>query len=375
MISHPNHEAIQRLLTQFRALLSEYETKFTTYTQIKDTYIDELQKVNGGNPCGTYSGTFNPVSQSCYNKIWSDHKCTTTAPTVDSTKTFSELVTYVFGISKSADQKTLCYGAAPAPPAIDNRIINTDNNPIANGRDANFATKINNTWDRTTGSIVSSGATGSVDDCLQACASRSGCTGATYDTTSTTTKTCSLVVGSGKLTATEAKDGKKTAIYMKLSDFSNQLNASYQELFTIITNLEAKRTEIQRLIGDGTGSGIMYELNTLTENELRIKYEDLNTEKSILRELLNNRNVIEASYKSENNMVHDEKIRLRFWSIIAVIIVLFFIKYFFGFDSLSINVIFFITIFIVLGLTLSSPSGFAAMGILFLVFLVLILFR
>jgi hypothetical protein len=375
-MSNPNDEAIQKLITEFNALHSEYQTKFTLYNQLKDTYTAELQKVNGGNPCGSYSllGNSTNISQACFSQIWSDQKCTTTAPRVDSSKTFMQLLTDVFTKSKSSSDadKTSCYGPAPAT-GTDTRIFNTADVAVANGRDTNFSkassSTQNYTWKNTPGGIVLPQVTqSSEDDCLQLCSKTNGCTGATYDITNANAKSCTLVTGPGKLMSTSSSSPKKTAIFLKLTNYSNELNNLYQELGVIMNNLEAKSIAIQDQLDD-----VNINLNTLSNQSLREEYEILFAEKSALRDLLNQRTMIQASYKEENNMATNEKTRLRFWTIIAIIMILFIIKYFLGIDSPSINIIFLITVFIVLSFSLSSPSGFAAMGILFLVFLMLIM--
>lgn len=371
-MSNTNDDIIQQLVTEFNTLQSDYQTTLSTYVQTKEDYLQELQKINGKNPCESYSllGTSTNISQACFSKIWKDQKCTTVAPNVDSTKTFMQLLTDAFTISKSADPtiKTSCYGSAPAS-GPDTRIFNTSLEYLANGHDADFKTEKNIIWDKADNSVITSmtETPTSKTNCLQLCAKTSGCTGATYDGIANP-KTCTLVNGPGKLVATTVTNPPtKIAIYLKLSDYSNQLKILNDDLIAKMTLLEQKRAFIQTKL-DLVNS----DLSSL-EGPFKSNYDTLIAEKTTLTNLLNAHKDIEATYKEEQMLVSNEKTRLRFWSVIAIIAVLFIVKYFFGFDSPSINAVFWITIFIILGLSLSSPSGFAAMGILFLVFLILII--
>ena len=371
-MSNRNDDIIKRLVTDFNTLQTEYQTKLSLYVSTKESYLQELQKVNGGNPCGSYSllGTSTNISQDCFSQIWSDQKCTTTAPKVDSSKTFMQLLSDVFTKSKSTtdSDRIACYGPAPST-GTDTRIFNTTAGYFANGHDYDFRTQNNVTWvpvDSTVATSMTETPT-NITHCLQLCAKTSGCTGATYEGTISPQK-CTLVNGPGRLVeTTHTSPPSKMGIYSKLTSYSTQLNLLNSELLAIITSLETKKAQIQSRL-----DLVNLDLSSL-EGPFKTDYETLIAEKATLTNLLNSHRDIEAKYKQENNLANNEKTRLRFWSILAVIIVLFIIKYFFGFYSPSINAIFWITIFIVLGLSLTSPSGFAAMGILFLVFLLLMI--
>jgi hypothetical protein len=375
MSENTNDTEIKRLITQFNTLQTEYQTKLTAYISTKESYLQELQIVNGGNPCGSYSllGTTTGISQNCYNQIWKDQKCTTTAPKVDSTKTFLQLLQDAFtkSTSSSDSNKKLCYGNAINP------VINTSTTYLANSHDSDFKTQVNRSWvpststSTSTSPTITSVSTNSVNDCLQMCAKTSGCTGATYEksTTNPLSQICSLVNGPGKLTKPTSKTPPKTAIYLKLVDYSTQLKTLNNELLAKMDSLETIRSNIQSKL-DIVNTDLLK-----IEGPLRSDYATLINEKQNLTDIINKYNDIEASYKENKQFSHDETGRLRLWSIIAVVAVLFIIKHFFGFDSPSINMFFWVTIFIVLGLSLNTPSGFAAMGILFLVFLILTINR
>ena len=377
-----NGDYIKQLIMNFNNLQSDYQAKLRIYVQKKEDYIQELQKVTG-NPCGSYSllGTSTNISLDCYKQIWSDQKCSKPVTSMDSTqssKTFMQLLEEAFRVSKSTIpiDKTACYNSNnPSNP-------NTASAYIARGRDSDFEQKSPlgtkaYSWVGQGSSFTNSPVTStSADNCLQLCAKTTGCTGATYNvipgstSLAPSTKTCNLVIGNGKLVETTVPASpvsQQTAIYLKLSNYLNELNDSNSQLLASIANLETLRVEIQ--------SNLTTTTNSLTnmEQPFTDDYEQLIDEKEKLTNMIHSYNNIQASYEEQHKLANDSKLGLRFWSIIAVIIVLFIIKYFFGFDSPSINAVFLTTIFIILGLSLSSPSGFAAMCILFLVFLILII--
>jgi hypothetical protein len=374
-MSNKNNNIIKKLVTEFNTLHSEYQTKLSLYVSTKESYLQELQKVNKIDKCksdfmkGAGNGNNINISQECYNQIWKEEMCTTPTPKVDPKKSLKELAEYVFSISTSntAADKKLCYGNVQSPN------INTATKYYINRNEKNFSIQNNSTWVPASVSDNSKVYTHQVNDanrCLQMCAIGAPgqqCTGATYDT-SNATKTCSLVIAPGKLVAT--RDTNKTAIYSKLFfDYSIQLQSLNDELLAIMTSLESKREEIQSNLD-------LVNIDLLNiEGPLRSDYATLIDEKQKLSDMINKYNDIEASYKEEKQSANDEIKHLRLWSIVAIILILFIIKHFFGFDSPSINVVFWITIFIVLGLSLNTPSGFAAMGILFLVFLILTINR
>lgn len=377
-----NGDYIKQLILNFNNLQSVYQAKLQTYVQKKEDYIQELQKIHG-NPCGSYSllGTSTNISLDCYNQIWSDQKCTKPVISMNSeqsSKTFIQLLEEAFGKSKSAvsNDKLSCYNTSnPSNP-------NTALAYVARGRDSDFGkksplgTKAYSWVVQDSSSTISSVIPTDSDNCLQLCAKTTGCTGATYDmipgsnVRDSPTKTCNLVIGKGKLVETTVPASPvaaQTAIYLKLSNHLNELNDLNSQLLGSIANLETIRVEIQ--------SNLINTENNLInlEQPFTRDHEELIIEKEKLTNMINSYNNIEASYKENYNLANNEKLGLRFWSIIAVIMVLFITKYFFGFDSPSINAVFLITIFIILGLSLSSPSGFAAMCIFFLVFLILII--
>lgn len=372
-MSNPNDQIVQKLITEFNALQSEYQTKLTSYESTKENYFNQLQKVNQVDYCkpvfigGGMNGNNNNVSQECYNQIWKEEKCTTPTPKVDPSKTLLQLVQDVFSTSTSnnASNKILCYGDANVTN------INTATKYYLNRNEKNFTSQNNSTWVPVSDSDKTKVYTHSVNDakrCLEMCAIGSPseiCTGATYDTSK---KTCSVVIAPGKLV--ETSDTNKTAIYSKIFlDYSIQLNNLNSQLLGLMDNLETKRAEIQSYL-NVVNVGL-----TDLEGPLRSDYATLIAEKKKLTNVINKYNDIEASYKEEQYLANHETTSLRFWTVMTIIIAIFIIRHFLGFNLFSVNSVFWVIGLIVLGLSLSSPSGFAVMCVLLLLFLILTINR
>lgn len=207
-----------------------------------------------------------------------------------------------------------------------------------------------------------------LNSCLKSCVSNAECTGATYDSTvskSSSFKNCSLFKGSASLNDTN--DINKTAIIPNLTNYLLTLNNLNEKLFAKMNQLRDTSNLLAPYLIDSTSK-----LSSM-ESGFRDDYNKLLEQKKKISETLQNYNSIEAIRNEEYNFAHNENGRLRFWAIIALFIVLYLVKSFLGLDSLPINVVFFIIVFLVLGLSLNNPIGFATMGFLLLVFLLLAL--
>lgn len=208
--------------------------------------------------------------------------------------------------------------------------------------------------------------TANLNSCLTACVSNAECSGATFVSTTSSApfNNCSLVKGNdGQLNS--VNNNNKTAIIPKLTNYLLILNK-------INGDLIIKMNQIR-----DTGNLLLPYLNNTntqlfsSDPAFKAEYENLMAQKKKISDALANYNTIEAIRTEEYNSVHNENISLRFWSIIALFVILYIVKNFFGFDSPSINAVFWIIVFIVLGLSLNNPMGFVTMGALLLVFLLL----
>ena len=107
----PLTDDINTGLLEIKTLQTQYTTKLSAYQIAKDNYINALT-INTMNPCKTYLSSTTNISQQCYNKIWTDQKCTTPPGTLTSAAAYSSILNWVFTKSKSTldADKTFCYG-------------------------------------------------------------------------------------------------------------------------------------------------------------------------------------------------------------------------------------------------------------------------
>ncbi len=345
-------------LLEIKTLQTQYTNTISAYQIAKNNYINALA-VDISNPCKSYSLTSTGVSQACYNKIWSDQKCTTAAPTVTASSTFTQLLTDAFNKSKSAAaaDKTLCYGTNTNP------VLNTAATAVSSARNSNFITVPRSTWTIGSGATASSSTAATSDVCIQTCAANTACTGATYTTSAS--NNCVSVIGNGILTSTPSVS-TNNALIPQITSYLFTLKKLNTELTGIIDSLEVKLQALQPKL-DEVNSKLLD--TSLFETGFRDDYEELVADRSNIAQLLAKHNDVMASLNERSLFANRESSSLQIWTIGAIVVFILLIKNLFGWDSPAINTIFWLTIIVLLGLTLSNPTGFIGMGILFLVFL------
>jgi hypothetical protein len=355
----PLTDDITAKLLTIKALQTQYENTIKAYGIAKDNYGDTLT-INTLNPCKSYSLTSTSISQACANKIWSDQKCTTTAPTVVSTSTFNELLTNAFTKSKSSvtADKTLCYGTAANP------VLNTSLTAVSSAHNSDFIAIPSSTWTGATATVITTVTTAATRDlCIQTCAANVACTGSTY--TAAATNNCSSVIGSGILTATPLVS-TNIALIPQLTNNLLTLNTLNTTLMGIIDSIEQELLILQPNL-DAESAQLLD--TSLFETGFRADYATLIADRTKIADLLKNYDDLSTEYDEKSLFANRENNSLRIWTIAAVIMFIFLIKYAFGLDSPAINTIFWLTVIVLLGLTLSNPTGFIGLGILILLFL------
>jgi hypothetical protein len=134
----------------------------------------------------------------------------------------------------------------------------------------------------------------------------------------------------------------------------------------IIDNIEQKLIAIQPKL-DSERSQLLD--SSLFETGFRSDYESLLEDRTEIANLLAKYNDVSAAHDEKTLFANRENNSLHIWTIGTVIMIIFLIKRAFGLDSPAINTIFLITVIVLIGLTLSNPTGFIGLGILFLIFL------
>jgi len=358
----PLTDDINTGLLGIKALKTQYATKLLAYETAKNNYTNALT-INTMNPCKTYLSSTTNISQQCYNKIWADQKCTTPAATLTSSASYSSILNWVFAKSKSntdAD-KISCYGSSTSP------ILNTSATAVSSSHNSNLISVPEKTWTPGTGATTVLSTTASSAACMQTCVDDISCTGSTYNSTAQTNN-CSLVRGPGILSSSSANN---TAIIPQLTSYLLILKTLNDELIAIIDNIETKLTAMDSNLDAETAQLLD---SSAFEVGFRSDYDSLITDRANIAELLAKHDDVLAAYDEKSLFANRENNSLRLWTIGAIVIVIFLIKIGFGLNSPAINTIFWTTVIVLIGLTLSNPTGFIGLGILFLIFLSFIIY-
>jgi hypothetical protein len=242
--------------------------------------------------------------------------------------------------------------------------INALNDSISHPSD--FVSISNSKWTAVSETTTATTLTTATDinACINTCSADTACTGSTYTTSAT--NNCSSVRGPGIITSTISNSIALIPKVTNLLIALNNLNTLNATLMALIDSIENALESIQPDLVEENNNFLD---SSDFQKNLKIEYENLLKERSKIAELLANYNDVSSIYDEKTLFASRENNSLRIWTIGTVIMLMFFIKHVFGLDSPSINAIFWITIIVLLGLTLSNPTGFIGLGILFLIFL------
>jgi hypothetical protein len=316
------------------------------------------------NPCKTYLSSTTNISQQCYDKIWADQKCTTPPGTLTSAAAYSSILNWVFTKSKTNTDvdKLSCYGSSTSS------ILNTSPTAVSSSHNSDLISVPGKTWTAGTGATTVLSTTGTLAACMQTCVDDISCTGSTYDSTASLSNNCSLVRGPGILSSSVAAN---TAIIPQLTSYLLVLKSLNDELIALIDNIESKLTAMDSNLAAETAQ--LLDTSSF-EVGFRADYASLITDRDNIAELLAKHDDVLAAYDEKSLFANRENNSLRLWTIGAIVIVIFLIKIGFGLNSPAINTIFWTTVIVLIGLTLSNPTGFIGLGILFLIFLSFIIY-
>ena len=162
-----------------------------------------------------------------------------------------------------------------------------------------------------------------------------------------------------------------TAIIPQLTSYLLTLKTLNDELIALIDNIETKLTAMDSNLAAETAQ--LLDTSSF-EVGFRADYASLITDRENIAELLAKHDDVLATYDEKSLFANRENNSLRLWTIGAIVIVIFLIKIGFGLNSPAINTIFWTTVIVLIGLTLSNPTGFIGLGILFLIFLSFIIY-
>jgi hypothetical protein len=112
-----NYNNGESLILDLETLSMQYKNLLIEYENAVKNYVSFLQQ-EAATPCGSYVGSSKNVSQTCFNKIWTDTGCVQ-PPSVSTQSTLNELINWAYQISTNTSytKRMQCYGN-PGNPYI-----------------------------------------------------------------------------------------------------------------------------------------------------------------------------------------------------------------------------------------------------------------
>jgi hypothetical protein len=342
-MSNPNIDEAKQILLEIQTLEKEYDVLFSQYDIAFETYKNALLS----NPCIRYKMNDTNISNGCYKKIWSDQGCSTSTPTLtpnDVNKTYNTLVQETYEMSKSSlpENKTKCYGTGasnPKPAPIyshEGTIYSSFDNKEFNVNSYQTLSNVTNK-----------------ESCNLGCAIDTNCKAALFIPGNTAS--CQLYNTFGQL-----KDSSSKSVLITLTNLRTRLAEIIELINTKIQNPKVKEYMSSK------------EMN-LNKNivDIRFKYEEMLKKNSEIEYMFQQYNTANTDYEEQKIFVSQQNLSYRFWTIAAIIFCIIIVKQMFGIDIPSGNTMFWATLIIVASFTLSKPSGFAMMGFLLIIFLLI----
>ena len=355
--SNNNDDTIDNATIRIATLEKEYDQYLKLYQAAYKNYLTILN--TSSNPCEKYKMESKGVSQECYNKIWADQKCTTTAPTIgdwQNDQTYEGLVndSYMWATLTDVDHRNGCYG--------DTTDYNTNTEAtLSLGKD--FSPVPGRTWWGTHG--IKEGTAATKDECVSMCASDSTCTGATFNPVK---RYCWTRGGDGGLSTGEPDE---FALIPKLKRVMLILNGLNDKLISVNEELRAETKKINPIMKEEK------QTNEEKQQKFDTYYNDLSDDKMEMAKMLNEYNSLESDLNNQTLFVEQQNLSYRLWFLLAFILFLITLKKIRGEPSdgspvdKMITGILIMTI-IMLIFCLSKPTGFASMG---LAIILLILYK
>ena len=199
--------------------------------------------------------------------------------------------------------------------------------------------------------VISFDTSPSVEDCIALCSANSSCTGATYDSN---VNWCLSENGPGRIVSTNYT---RTAIVSELVQNTQVLNMLNQKLLDINKNME-----------DTLGSMSSSENHDIADKDLKKGeltsiYNSLMEERRNINKMIDDSTSIEQSYNDNSIYVSQNNTTYTFWTLVALIIVVFTLKMQF-YPELQLNMasalywIIIALLFITLMMQLNTPTGY-----------------
>jgi hypothetical protein len=293
----------------------EYKNLLIEYKQAVSNYINYL-KQEIAQPCSTYNANSKGISQACYNDIWKKAGCGTgsikPAPNANSSwaksQTLNDLIkdSYLWATMTDAKHRDGCYGS-------NNKKYNTSTAPKYNINSPEM-TSIKGTafWGT---SAISQSKVSTVGQCQALCSNTSGCSGATYNQTTTL---CSLRKGDANIVA-----GSPT-------DYSIVPKA--KSLLKIVENVNNRLTQVNEKIRKLSPTAEK-EFNkesqqrSVANNNLINQYKNLVSERVKIKKMLDEYQTLDEKHVDGNINITQNYYSFILLMILAVLVVFLLYKF------------------------------------------------
>jgi hypothetical protein len=173
-----NDQQSKSKILNLETLASEYNKILIEYNQAQTDYIQTLNQ-RSDNPCDNLKLDSKGITQTCYDFIWKNSKCTTKAPDASNEwikqQTLNTMIqdSFAWSTLTDADHRKGCYGDSP------DASYNTATEPNFNINPKQF-TEIKGQAFWGTGALGEK-TVSTVDECKALCSADLLCTGATYN--------------------------------------------------------------------------------------------------------------------------------------------------------------------------------------------------
>jgi len=291
----------------------EYKNLLIEYKQSVSNYVNYL-KQEIVQPCATYNANSKGISQACYNDIWKKAGCGTgtTKPNANNSWTKSQTLnglvkdSYLWATMTDAQHRNGCYGK-------NNKKYNTSTAPEYNINSPEM-TSVKGTafWGT---SALSQSKVSTVEQCQALCSNTSGCSGATYNQTTTL---CSLRKGDANIVA-----GSPT-------DYSIVPKA--KSLLKIVENVNNKLTQVNEKIRKLSPTAEK-EFNKESQNrsdannDLINPYKNLVSERVKIKKMLDEYQTLDEKHIDGNINISQNYYSFILLMILAVLIIFLLYKF------------------------------------------------
>jgi hypothetical protein len=334
---------LESLNTEYKNLLIEYKLAVSNYVN----YLKQEVKP----PCAKYNANSKGISQACYNNIWKKAGCGTgtikPGPNANSSwaksQTLNGLIndSYLWSTMTDAQHRNGCYGK-------NNTKYNTSTAPNFN-INAPEMTSVKGTAFWGTGALSQS-KVNTVGECQALCANTSGCSGATYNQTTTL---CSLRKGDSNIVSGDSTDYSIVPKSLSLLKIVQNINEKLTQVNEKIQTLsQTAETQFNTEAGKRSSS------NT----KLIDQYKNLVEERDKIQRMLNEYQTLDEQQVEGNINISQNYYSFILLMLLAILVI--FLLYKFSIPSTQSS-----TTFVQNGGELGTSAYFMVFGLFLLILL------